>query len=366
MSERYRLYGWHLSYYSAKVRAYLRFKQLPFDDVPVNAWTLLRRIPRRTGTTAMPVVVTPQNEWLQDSTAIIESLEERHPERPALPESPRQRLAAMLIELWSDEFWVPPALHFRWSHAENERLFLDEAGRALLPWAPAFLGRRMAQRSANLLRSYLPGVGVTSEQQPVLERWTLHMLDALEEHFSAHDYLLGGRPTLADFALIGPLYAHLGRDPWPKRELIAPRPRLATWIARVHDGDDGNGTLPADDSLPATLGPVLTSISRELLPMVAAIRDRVREHVAANEQQGTRLPRMLPPIRVAMADGHFQRGAMPYTLWMLQRVQAAFAGLEAGERQRAEDWLLHDDGTGVLDMDTAPALRRKGLRAELA
>ena len=32
----YTLYGWHLSYYAGKLRAYLTYKQIPFVDQPVN------------------------------------------------------------------------------------------------------------------------------------------------------------------------------------------------------------------------------------------------------------------------------------------------------------------------------------------
>lgn len=366
MTQRYRLYGWHLSYFSGKARAYLRYKGVPFDDVAVNAWTLLKRFPKKTGTTAMPVVVTPEGEWLQDTTVIIERLEQRHPERPVVPSTPVQRVAAMLIEIWADEFWIPPAMHYRWSYPENERLFLDEAGRALLPWAPAFIGRRVAQRSATLLKSYLPGVGVTPAQQPVMERWTEAMLDALETHFSEHDYLLGGRPTLADFALIGPLYAHLGRDPWPKRELIGPRPKLAGWIARTHGGEAGGGELLAEDALPDTLAPVMVSIVNELLPMLEGIRDRVRAHAEGLELDSKRLPRMLAPVSFPMGEASFERGAMPYTLWMMQRAQAAYRALDATARGQVAAWLAGEGIPDALSRDWGPPLRRKGLRAELA
>lgn len=366
MKRPYRLYSWHLSYFSGKARAYLRYKGIPFDDVAVNAWTLLKRFPKKTGTTAMPVVVTPEGEWLQDTTAIIELLEQRHPERPVLPSTPVQQMAAMLIEIWADEFWIPPAMHYRWSYPENERLFLDEAGRALLPWAPAFVGRRMARRSATLLKSYLPGVGITPAQQPVMERWTGTMLDALEAHFAQHDYLLGGQPTLADFALIGPLYAHLGRDPWPKRELIGRRPKLAAWIDRVHGGEAGAGELPADDALPETLAPIIASIAGELLPMLEGIRERVAVHAEKPANARGRLPRMLAPVSFPMGEAIFERGAMPYTLWMMQRVQAAYRALDDTARGQVDAWLAGEGLPDALSRDWGPPLRRKGLRAELA
>src|SRR5699024_2999353 len=135
----YIFYGWQLSYFSGKLRAYLRYKGIPFQDRAVDAITLMRRIPRHTGEVVMPVVITPQGEWLQDTTHIIEVLDRRFPERPTLPETPRKRLAALLIEAWADEFWIPPAMHYRWSYPGNYPLFEREAGRALLPWIPSTL-----------------------------------------------------------------------------------------------------------------------------------------------------------------------------------------------------------------------------------
>ena len=50
---------------------------------------------------------------------------------------------------------------------------------------------------------------------PAWEASNARLLAALEAHFAVHDYVLGGLPSLADFALLGPLYAHLFRDAVP-------------------------------------------------------------------------------------------------------------------------------------------------------
>ena len=43
-----------------------------------------------------------------------------------------------------------------------------------------------------------------------------NMLDALAVHFANHNFLLGERPCLADFALAGASKAHFLCDPEPK------------------------------------------------------------------------------------------------------------------------------------------------------
>src|SRR5258708_27488035 len=104
------LYGWRLSYYSGKARCYLRYKQIPFVDTPVDFLTLMMRVKRHTGAVVMPVVVTPQGEWLQDSSAIIDDLERRFPARSVLPRTPVRRSAAYLLEPLREEWQIPAAM----------------------------------------------------------------------------------------------------------------------------------------------------------------------------------------------------------------------------------------------------------------
>ena len=227
------LYGWHLSYFSGKVRCYLQHKNISFTDAPVDLWTLTRAIKQRFGIPVMPVVVTPEGEWLQDSSVIIDRLEETFSDRSVIPASRVQRFAAYLLETWGDEWWTPIAMHTRWSFPENYALFEQEAGQALLPRFPRFIQRIAVALVARQLRSYLPRVGIVPEQFAIMDGWTVRVLDHLEAHFATNAYLLGGRPTIGDFGLIGPMYGHLGRDPWPRRELIAPRPHVRAWIDRM-------------------------------------------------------------------------------------------------------------------------------------
>ncbi len=362
MSEHYCLHAWELSYFSAKLRAYLRYKGLPYKERRVDAWTLLRRIPRRTGASVMPVLVTPAGEWLQDTTDIIQQLEGRHPQHPVIPAGPRQRIFAMLVEAWADEFWIPPAMHYRWSYPENYSLFEREAGAALLPLAPAALRRALARRVAGQLRGYLPGVGVLAEQLALIERWTRIQLDALNTHLAQYPYLLGDAPCLADFALIGPLHAHLGRDPWPRRELIAPRLHLSDWIRRVHEGQGADGAWLADDEVPQSLQALLESVVREFLPQMEATATLV----AQTDPGRHRLPRALGRVSCPLADGQFSRLAMPYSLWMLQRAQRAFLELPEPSRQAVSDMLGRAGRREALHADLGPPLERAGLSARWA
>jgi len=85
----------------------------------------------------------------------------------------------------------------------------------------------------------LPQLGVTAETEAAWTNSMHRMLTILENHFDRHDYVLGGRPTLADFPLMGPLYAHLYKDPAPGFMMRTQYPLICEWIER------SNGTTEA-------------------------------------------------------------------------------------------------------------------------
>jgi glutathione S-transferase len=93
----------------------------------------------------------------------------------------------------------------------------------LLPGWPRWPQRKAVARVARHMIGYLPKAGVVPAQRAGLEASIERQLGALDRHFAEHPFLFGSRPLLGDFGLVGPLYGHLSRDPWPAQHLIAPR-----------------------------------------------------------------------------------------------------------------------------------------------
>ena len=62
----------------------------------------------KTGLTMIPVLLTPEGEAVQDTTAIIDHIEARQPERSAYPSTPLLRLASLLLELYAGSRRVSP------------------------------------------------------------------------------------------------------------------------------------------------------------------------------------------------------------------------------------------------------------------
>jgi glutathione S-transferase len=362
-SKPYQLHGWHLSYFTGKVMCYLNYKKIPYDYHQVNFWTLTRTGKRKTGEVVMPLLVTPEGNWLQDSSVMIDHLEAAFPQVAVIPQSPVQKFASYLMEAWGDEWWIPVAMHTRWNYPENYALFEREAGSALLPCFPRFLQKRSVAFVANKLRGMLHAVGVRPEQQKMMNEWTIHMLDLLEQHFAKHHYLFGDAPSIGDFGLVGTMYGHLGRDPWPARVLVAPRPHLRAWIDRMAAGKVATGPLLAADSIAPTLTPIFKIICAEFIPMVAAINSQLKS-VLAQMPEGKALPRRLGEITMPMGKQQFSRVALPYTLWMVQRCLDVMTDMSAAEKMQVRQWLQSIGGDALLSLDI-PRLRRVGLRVAI-
>jgi glutathione S-transferase len=361
MSGRYVLWAWPLSLYSGKARAYLRYKGIPHVEKPIRAWHM-GLIKRRTGASVMPVVVTPEGEWLQDTSYIMDRLEERFPQAPVLPATPRQRLAALLLEAWGDEFWLPAAMHYRWNFPENfTQLFQPEGGDLLAPLAPRFVKNRLIATGAARMRSFLPILGVTPAQARAIEAWTEGMCDALDAHFARMPYLFGTRPSYADFGLIGPLYAHLGRDPYPRRVLVAPRRHLRDWVARMQEPPQPRaGEFLPGDEVAATLAPLLRSVFAEFWPALERTQEEV-SRALPTLRPGRGFARALGEIEFPLGEFRFRRRAAPFSLWMAQRALDAYAALDGAARAGVDAWLAGVGGQGAMQLSIRPRLVRMGL-----
>ena len=85
-------------------------------------------------------------------------------------------------------------------------------------------------------------LGVTDQTVAAWEAATKRILGLLEDHLDIHgsspqrmQYLLGPKPSVADFGLIGPLWAHLLCDPVPAHMMKSQFPLVAEWTRTLHE-----------------------------------------------------------------------------------------------------------------------------------
>ena len=72
MSDRFKLYTWSVSLYSAKARADLIKQHIDFDDISPASPEYDAKIRPAIGRWIIPVMTTPQGEIVQDGTDIID------------------------------------------------------------------------------------------------------------------------------------------------------------------------------------------------------------------------------------------------------------------------------------------------------
>jgi len=337
----YYLYGSPVSYYTAKVRSYLRYKGLRFYEVRVSnkvAKDIIK--PATGGWRVIPVLKTPQGDCIQDSSIILDEVESVNNERSITPPGLKQQVVSSLFELLGDEWFVFPAMHYRWNFKRyNLNYILNAFGQsreAHWPKAIRWLGGiKPALKFGNIPRFIL---GINKSNTPALEAWTLQILDQLDCHFSQYDYLLGGRPCYGDFSLYGPLHAHLALDPYPKEHLIRPRKHLLAWLERMNETLEHIGEwLPGDD-IPETLVAILQWQCRDQLHHIHQVMDKTTDWINTHPQANT-LPRFIGRVDYRINGGDGKRLCTPYSQWMYERVLVPIEKADAEQLDELTHWL---------------------------
>lgn len=269
LSDTYTLYGSYASYYTAKVRAYLRKKSIPFVERLPSAPSFRETVRPASGTHRIPQLMTPEGTVLQDSVAIVDYLEARYPDLPAFPESPRQRTFVHLMELLGSEGLVQLAWQHRWMFTQNRRFVIQDFGRSFKPQGTD----EALEKYGNLIADRMMSYGLPDSTETVrraLDEQYLQLLQGFEAHLMVHPYLLGGHPSAADYAVMGALHAHLGRDPAGLRLMQDNAPRTFRWVEHMQVPEVQSPEFyarpveyPDDDQVPETAMNILSFIAGE-------------------------------------------------------------------------------------------------------
>lgn len=359
MSTPYILYGAEVSYYAAKIRACLRYKGVPFEERLATRAVFTENILPRVGWPVIPVLITPQDETVQDTSDMVDLLEARHPEPVVIPAAPLARALSYLLELIGDEWLKMPAMHYRWNY--NNDFCIAEFGRNNDPDKPLAEQHRIGEKIAVRFRGWLDPLGVNAATIPAIEADYLETLALLDTHFAVQPFLLGTQPTLGDFAFFGPLYAHLCRDPASGVILRAHAPRVLGWIERLRAGV-APGPTPAPDRVPPTLRALLRHLLRDFVPIlvneVGALQRWLADHDETQE-----LPRHFGTHSVVLGRGTprqmiTERALISYDQWMLQRLLDAVAATPPAARADVEAALADCGAAPLLTIRLTTRLAR--------
>jgi glutathione S-transferase len=358
MVDKYTLYGSELSLYTGKTRAYLRYKKIPFDEVFSSRKVYQDIIVPNTGVQFIPVVKTPDNTYLQDTSAIIDALEPVFTERSVIPNTPKQKLVSSIMEMWGDEWLLLPAMHYRWNH-DNFPFIYEEFGRVAFPSMPTFVRRFVGKKLGAKFKGFVPKLGITSKTIPAIESWyEEHVLPLLDAHFAVHQYLLGDRPCVGDFGLMGPLYAHLYRDPASGKIMKKIAPNVVKWIERMNGTNTASGEWLADDEIPITLMALLTRQFAEFWPVqidtLARSEKWMKEHPDQNK-----LPRMIGEHTYQIGGVSETRAIRSFSHWKFQRVLDVYAGLSNSEKASVDPLLVELGGFEAMQTKVSQRVTRE-------
>ncbi|MFH7030119.1 MAG: glutathione S-transferase N-terminal domain-containing protein [Heteroscytonema crispum UTEX LB 1556] len=193
------LYQFELSQYSEKVRLILDYKGLDYRKIEVTPGIGQVDLFRITGQRQVPVL-KDGNKYVVDSTEIAKYLDLEYPERPLIPQNPKQRGLCLMMEEWADEsigIKGRKALFAAISQDQNFR-------KSLLPTTtPDVLKTLVEGVPSDVLKVLGFGVGYSPDVVQSAIKDLRQDLEALTLLLADSPYLVGDEPCLADFAVAG-------------------------------------------------------------------------------------------------------------------------------------------------------------------
>lgn len=333
MSKPLIVYGSDASYYTGKLEAYLRAKGLPYRLEPFSPANLARAA-RTTGVMQIPQVECPDGSWLVDTTLIIDHFEAVLPKPSVRPAAPVAAFVSRLLEDYADEWLWRPAMHYRWSYPDSARLM----SRWLAAHVAGGPGPFFLKRLYWYLRQRLYFVrldGVTATTRAATEASFLDTLDALEAIFRSRPFVLGDRPSEADFGFFGSMFRHFLCDPVSGRMVRTRAPGVQEWAARLWNlRPERFADAAPIVTVPADVRPLLDSAGSVYLPYLQAMADAV----AAGKKRVS--------YRVQGVD--WSEPVKPYRVWCLAELRRRHAELGAAEGREVAELLGSPAAAAIL------------------
>ncbi len=376
-SDTYVLWGSPHSYYTGKIRSYLIKKRVPYRELMPAHPEFTTRVVPGIRHFVVPVLETPDGRLVQDTTDMIEHLERKFPSPIMVPETPVQKAVAWLLGAFGSEALLPPGMHYRWSYRAVQESFLQAEFGRLVYSGPDRTARNQAGRQLmDYFNGFLPPLGVTETTIPTVESAYCELLDALDQHFQQWPYLLGGRPSIADFGFMAPLFAHLARDPVPATLMKNRATNVFNWTERMNlpaivdrEFPSIPDSFPADDTIPESLHPVLRLVFQDWGPQLLAEAAHYNAWVDADPS--------MPPGRMVSSTGErkvhptlgpieyqwrgitITRASSPHGLWHFEKAAAYARSLQGDARSRFDSLVQRAGGGAVMGIRLARAMKRE-------
>ena len=350
------LYASPVSLYSGKARSYLIKAGIPYRELPPGGAHFREQVLPKAGGATMPTIELADGSVVRDGTRIIDHFEAS--ESRFAPQSPCQSVVSLLFDVIGSEGLLRPAMHYRWNFPDTNDAFLKRHFEMLAP--VGIDASPMAEAGMQRMRMAGVAFGASPDNFAGIESLYESFLELLDAHFATSGYLLGGKPSIGDFGLLAPLYAHLGRDPYSLALMQKKALHVFRWVERMNRPELDTGELPnddgdyrADDEIPETLVSVLKHMATDFVPETLSAAEAINSWLGANSPAaGTPIPRAVSEMAEFEAAGLKVKAiAQPYRFFLLRRVQEAVAALDEQARERVEDLLGRCSMADVLNAE---------------
>ena len=262
--------------YTRKMLGVLRYRHIPYSVFWGNG-----NIPEgypEPKVRLLPTFFFPDGEDdalvpVTDSTPIIRRLESEHVGRSIIPRDPVLKFLNALVEDYADEWLTKAMFHFRWAHEADWK----NAGPLLVYWGMNTAPKEMADELAanftkrQIDRLYVVGSnGITAE---TIESSYERLVSILDTLLQKRGFVLGARPSSADFAIFGQMTQLAVVEPTSAAITNKTSQRVRAWIDIM---EDGSGLKPTEDDwfsaeeAREALGPLLAEIGRTYAPVMTA------------------------------------------------------------------------------------------------
>lgn len=275
MPNPYRIFGAEISPYSVKVRSWFRYKGATHKWLIRNAdnqaeYQKYAKLP------IIPLVVTPDNQGMQDSTPIIDRMEPAFPQPSIHPAEPVAAFVSVLLEEFGDEWGNKWMFHYRWAREVDQTSCAGRIARMMMPTGDEtqIVSAIAGVRERMVSRVWF--VGSSPQTAPQIEDSFLDTIAILETHLANRSYLFGARPSFGDFGVWGQLY-EAWTDPTPGALIEGRAPNVLAWIHRML-WPRAEGEFEPWANLEPTLMPLLQrQVGRLFMPWTAANAKAIAE-----------------------------------------------------------------------------------------
>ncbi len=258
----YTIYGGELSLFTRKLEAALTFYGANFtreNKTADNAGL----IETRAATHQVPVLLTPENWMIADTTPLLRLLDARFPHRAMFPQNELGVLVHVMEEHF-DEWIARVMVHYRWHYPQSAKFAAERMANG---------DEQIAARMLNWGPRACRATGTDSQQQrQAAEAEYTRMLAAAEAQLQQTQFLLGDRPTAVDCIFLGGLRAHTNMDPDPKK-VTANFPSVLHWCQTRADTWDGSGELAPFPESTEFARAVLGEMANTYTPYILCNRD---------------------------------------------------------------------------------------------